>query len=434
MVKRNLLIFILLFGITFISFAQTGTWSGKLDVQGSKLSIIFHLDENNPTMDSPNQGVKGIPIQIKKDKTFAISISIPSIGAKYEGLWLAKQIVGTFSQMGNSLPLTLFPGEGKLKRPQTPTAPFPYITEEVSFANGSVILNGTLVLPKGYTDKTPVVIMITGSGIQNRDEEIYEHKPFAVIADALARAGIATLRYDDRGFGNSTMDSNNFTIEDFKNDANAGIKLLCNRFEKVGIMGHSEGGTIALMLASEGKADFIICLAGMVVPGIETLLWQNSLYLATLGFSRETIDAYCSFLANACNAIVNGTPVPSLDNSNLPFLLKQNFKIAVEQLKTNYMKSFLSIDVRPLLGRVKCPVLALNGNKDTQVEAYSNTEALKNGMIDNPQNHFETIDGVNHLFQYCITGASSEYVEIEETFSPNVLSMIVEWLYKLDNN
>ncbi|MBR5014560.1 MAG: alpha/beta hydrolase, partial [Bacteroidales bacterium] len=190
--KRILTFFAAIVLFTFQANAQTGTWSGKLDVQGTKLSLVFHLDGDNPTMDSPDQGAKGIPVQIERKSYGGLAIKIPSLGASYEGIYMVQQVVGTFKQSGMSLPLTLMPGEDKPKRPQTPQGPFPYATEEVAFMNGDVALNGTLVLPEGYSRTTPVLIMVTGSGQQNRDEEIFEHKPFAVIADALARAGIAT--------------------------------------------------------------------------------------------------------------------------------------------------------------------------------------------------------------------------------------------------
>ena len=194
--KRKVLVIAImsLFTMT-VTHAQTGTWSGKLDVQGSKLSLVFHLDDENPTADSPDQGVKGIPIQIERKAFGGITIKIPSLGASYEGLYTIQKITGTFKQSGLSLPLTLSPGEDKPNRPQTPQDPFPYTAEEVTFTNADVILNGTLVLPEGYSRTTPALIMVTGSGQQNRDEEIFDHKPFAVIADALARARIATLRY-----------------------------------------------------------------------------------------------------------------------------------------------------------------------------------------------------------------------------------------------
>jgi len=428
--KKYIISAALLFSIALFSHAQTGTWSGKLDVQGTKISLVFHLDEENPTMDSPDQGAKGIPIEVTRTATGSITIKVPSIGATYEGLWLIKQIAGTFKQMGASLPLTLTPGEEKLNRPQTPQGPFPYAQEEVSFANGDAVLKGTLVLPEGCSRKTPVLIMITGSGLQNRDEEIYEHKPFAVIADALARAGIATLRYDDRGFGESTGDLVNCTTEDMKNDAIAGIGLLRERFDRVGIIGHSEGGTIALMLAAEKKADFIVSLAGMVVSGKETLLWQNRVSLAAAGIPAETIDSYCKALETVFDASTAGMPLPSTSQFNLPAALSQNLSAVMRQLSMPYLKHFVTLDVRPLLGGISCPVLALNGTKDMQVEAESNLGALRSGLPDNPCNKFETVEGVNHMFQHCQTGMTTEYRDIEETFAPEVLETLVEWFSK----
>ena len=428
--KKYIFSAILLFSIALFSHAQTGTWSGKLDVQGTKISVVFHLDEENPTIDSPDQGAKGIPIEVTRTATGSITIKVPSIGATYEGLWLIKQIVGTFKQMGASLPLTLTPGEEKLNRPQTPVGPFPYTTEEVSFANGDAVLKGTLVLPEGYGRKTPVLIMVTGSGLQNRDEEIYEHKPFAVIADALARAGIATLRYDDRGFGESTGDLVNCTTEDLKADALAGIGLLRERFDKVGVIGHSEGGTIALMLAAENKADFIVSLAGMVVSGKETLLWQNRVSLATAGIPAETIDSYCKALEMVFDASTAEMPLPSASQFDLPAALSQNLTAVIRQLSLPYLKHFVTLDVRPLLGVISCPVLALNGTKDMQVEAESNLRALRSGLPDNPCNKFETVEGVNHMFQHCQTGMPTEYRDMEETFAPEVLDMLVEWFSK----
>ena len=426
--RKNLILIGMLLAAVFSASAQTGTWSGKLDVQGTKISLVFHLDGDNPTMDSPDQGVKGIPIEVARTATGSIIIKAPSIGATYEGLWLVKQIVGTFKQMGASQPLTLSPGEEKLNRPQTPKGPFPYAQEEVSFRNGDAVLRGTLVLPEGCTRKTPVFIMITGSGLQNRDEVFYEHKPFAVIADALARAGIATLRYDDRGFGESTGDIINCTTEDLKNDALAGIGLLRERFDKVGVIGHSEGGTIALMLAAEKKADFIVSLAGMVVSGKETLLWQNRIALAAAGVPDETANTYCKALQEIYEARLAGSPLPSPGKYDLPATLAQNLSAVSMQIQTPYLKYFLALDVRPLLGNVTCPVLALNGTKDTQVEPESNLGALRNGLSDNTKNSLEAIEGVNHLFQHCQTGSPNEYRDIEETFAPEVLEKLIQWI------
>ena len=426
--KRILTFFAAIVLLALHANAQTGTWSGKLDVQGTKLSLVFHLDDDNPTMDSPDQGAKGIPIQIERKSFGGITIKVPSLGASYEGIYMVQQIVGTFKQAGMSLPLTLTPGEDKPKRPQTPQGPFPYATEEVTFLNGDVALNGTLVLPQGYTRTTPVLIMVTGSGQQNRDEEIFEHKPFAVIADALARAGIATLRYDDRGISGYTGNINDCTTEDFKNDALAGVELLRTRFDKVGVIGHSEGGTIALMLAAEKKVDFIVSLAGMVVSGAETLVWQNKVALQGAGLTKEQIDSYCKLLETAFDVRMNGGRMPDPNDYNVPDVLMQNYWAVVAQIQMPYMIHFLKLDMRPLLGKITCPVLALNGTKDTQVEHESNLSALRNGLQSDSKNMIESVDGVNHLFQRCKIGAVTEYRDIEETISPAVLETIIQWI------
>ena len=427
--KRKLLIIVImwLFAMSAAN-AQTGTWSGKLDVQGIKLSLVFHLDEENPTADSPDQGAKGIPIQVERKAFGGITIKIPSLGASYEGIYTIQKIAGTFRQAGLSLPLTLIPGEDKPNRPQTPQGPFPYTTEEVTFMNGNIPLNGTLVLPEGYSRTTPALIMVTGSGLQNRDEEIYDHKPFAVIADALARAGIATLRYDDRGFGGYEGNINDCTTEDFKNDALAGMDLLRKRFDKVGVIGHSEGGTIALMIATEQKADFIVSLAGMVVSGAETLVSQNRIALAQAGIDASVTDIYCKAIEEAFTATMKGSSMPDIDDYDLPAALKQNYIAVLSQIRMPYMRHFIALDMRPLLDRIACPVLALNGTKDIQVEHENNLSALRDGLPSNEKTCIEAVEGVNHLFQHCTTGTVSEYGEIEETISPAVLETIIQWI------
>ena len=408
--------------------AQTGTWSGRLEVQGTSLSIVFHLDGDKPTVDSPDQGVTDLPVEVERSGAGKIIIKMPSLAARFEGQWLINKIVGTFTQMGMSIPLTLTPGENKPKRPQTPAGPFPYATEEVSFANGDVVLNGTLVLPEGVSRETPVLIMVTGSGQQNRDEELFEHKPFAVIADALAKAGVATLRYDDRGYGDPSANPMAWTTDDFKNDALAGMNLLRKRFDKVGVLGHSEGGTIALMIAAEHKADFIVSLAGMAVSGAETLVEQNRLALAGLGFGDETVESYCRLVDTAFKAIVNGDMMPDPAVYDLPESLVQNYQAVAVQVRMPYFTRFLSLDMRPLLGNIECPVLALNGTKDNQVDHTSNLEAIRKGLKANPKNVVESLDGLNHLFQHCKTGDVAEYRTIEETFAPEALEKIVQWM------
>ena len=428
--KRILALAFMLFDIALLASAQTGTWSGKLEVQGTKLTIVFHLDGDEPTLDSPDQAVLGIPIQVEKSALGNITVKVPALAASYEGLWTGKQILGTFKQGPLSLPLTLAP-EAELKRPQTPKGPFPYTEEEVTFSNGDAHLAGTLVLPEGYTRKTPVLIMVTGSGQENRDEEIFEHKPFAVIADALARGGIATLRYDDRGVGGSTGEVATATTIDFKDDALAGIKLLRERFDKVGVIGHSEGGTIALMLAAEGQADFIVSLAGMSVSGLETLVKQTRVSIENAGYTGKDVDTFCQAVQDAGYVRVHGGKMPFPEELDLPDELKQAYQNVLREIQVPWMVKFLSLDMRPVLGSIKCPVLAINGTKDSQVDCESNLGALREGLPANPKNKIEAIEGANHLFQHCSTGAIAEYRNIEETIAPEALELMVQWLSDL---
>ena len=409
-------------------WAQESDWHGKLEVGPSSITMVFHLGEDNGKLDVPDQGAKDIPMEVSLSPMMNLKISIPVINARYEGLMLGNKIVGTFTQHGQSFPLTLMPGLPQIRRPQTPTPPFPYSTEEVSFRNGDALLRGTLVLPEGCTKDTPAVVFVTGSGLQNRDEEIYSHKPFAVLADALARAGIASMRYDDRGFGQSTGDVVNATTEDLKNDAMAGVLLMRERFNKVGVLGHSEGGAIALMLASEGKTDFIVSLAGAVISMKETLIWQNRRLLYDSGYSDEVVDEYCKALSEVFDSAINGTHSPSVQGYDLPPGMKTNLEAVGRQCSTPYMRYLLKMDLTDSLGRVTCPVLALNGSLDVQVWGERNLSVLKERLPSTPGNSIHGVEGLNHLFQHCKTGTAEEYKDIEETISPEVLSEIVTWV------
>lgn len=424
--KRVLFTLCSIVACVFMAYSQTGTWSGNLEVQGTKLPLVIHFNPEGSTMDSPAQNAKGIPVEVSHDTDGMLIIAIPLIRAEFRGIYTDDKIEGTYSQSGFSLPLTLIPGEVKLNRPQTPTGKGPYSEEEVSFSNGDAVLRGTLTLPDGYDVNTPVVLMVTGSGLQDRDEGIFEHKPFAVIADALARAGIASLRYDDRGFGQSTGDVVNCTTNDLMLDALSGVNLLKKRFNKVGVLGHSEGGTIALMLAADKSADFIVSLAGMVVSGKETLIEQNRYMLATSGVAEKTVDDYCNLISMIFDN--DDSYAKKMDESDIPDNLKKNLEAVAFQSKSPYMQYFVTLDIRDRLGNISCPVLALNGTKDTQVFFKENIEALKNGVPVNNSNKFIAVDGVNHLFQHCNTGSTMEYRDIEETISPGVLEIITDWI------
>lgn len=413
--------------MAFAANAQEGTWNGELNVMGNKVPLVFNFSTNGCTIDSPSQGVNGIQAEktVKDDGT--ISVKVGMIGATFEGKMTDGEIKGTYVQNGFPLPLTLKPGKLVVKRPQTPVPPFPYKEESVSFTNAQYTFNGTLTLPENYSKNTPVVLMVTGSGQQNRDEELFSHKPFAVIADALARQGIASLRYDDRGWGDKSVNFADFTTDDFRQDAVAAIPLLRKRFNKVGILGHSEGGTIAMMLAAEGKADFIVSLAGMAISGKETLIMQNRQAMSAIGLPKETVDSYCNSISKALDEIASGKKANEININDVPQALKPITIKALQQADTPYIRHFLTIDVGKLLPEIKCPVLALNGTKDTQVDCDANTTRIEKGLA-NCKHSIKKIDGVNHMFQHCNTGIVTEYQQIEETISPEVLQEVAKWI------
>lgn len=430
MKQIKIITFISLFLISITGFAQNGAWNGKITIQGMELPLVFNFAPNGCTLDSPSQGVKGIPAEKSMAADGTIKVDIKAIGASFEGKMEENSIKGTFTQNGFQFPLTLVAGQMAVNRPQTPKPPFPYDEEKVSFSNDGYTFNGTLSLPKGYTERTPVVLMVTGSGQQNRDEELFDHKPFAVIADALARNGVASLRYDDRGWNDNSVNFSDFTTLDFKSDAEVALNLLRARFKKVGILGHSEGGTIALLLASEGKADFIVSLAGMAISGKQTLLMQNKQALSSIGLTDDMVNTYCTALDKTFDELANGKKLGEIKTDNVPTLLRPMFEKSLQSGDNKYIRSFIKVDPSQSLSKIKCPVLALNGTKDTQVDCVSNLGALEKGLT-NCLHVLKQMPDLNHMFQHCKTGSVVEYQQIEETISPEVLGVIVDWIKSL---
>lgn len=375
-----------------------GTWSGEID--GLGLSIVMHL-EDSCTLDSPDQGAYGLKANANQLQDGTLKVKFLDMPGNFKGSLQGDSLIGTFSQMGMKKQLVMTRGEIKRYRPQTPVPPFPYDTEDLSFEHDGIVLGGTLSTPSACKpESTAAVVLVSGSGKQNRDEEIMEHRPFAVIADALARNGIASLRYDDRGCGESGGDFNEATTMDFADDARAALRCLRERgFGKVGVIGHSEGGTIAFILGAdeEGTPDFIISLAGMADRGDSTLFRQMSRQIELQG-APEKIARFAA-------------------------------KIAVRQMvrkqKNPWIDCFMKLDPAPYVAGIKCPCFALNGDKDSQViPAYnlSKVEALCPAAV------CRLYPGLNHLFQHCETGLPAEYARIEETFAPEVLDDIVEWI------
>ena len=386
-------------GLTATAQEVRRSWSGNLEAMGQKLPIVLNLVDGKCTLDSPAQGATGIPATVDLLTKDSIKVSIKSLGATYVACFVDGQLQGTFAQAGMKLPLNMkeISPDGP-NRPQTPKGPFPYITEEMTFTNtkAGATLAGTLTVPKGGAKC--VMIMVTGSGPENRDEEIYAHKPFAVIADRLARAGIATLRYDDRATGQSVGgDMKNATSIDLAEDAAAGIEWLRaqKRFKKVGLLGHSEGGLIAFMLGAQKKVDFIVSLAGPAVKGDSILLYQSR---------------------NSGSPLAKGITMEYLRN-----MMKGN----------KWVEWFMDYDPTENIAKTKCPVLALNGTKDCQVPAAQNIPVLRRLLAKNKKTVIKECEGLNHLFQHCDTGRPDEYYNIEETIAEEVLADIVGWVNKL---
>ena len=435
------------------TYAQdlVGTWSGLLNVGAAKLTLVLNITKGEDgklacTLDSPDQGAKGIPGKIEQGKDGKITVSVPSISAAYEFTLSGDKLSGTFTQGFSSLPLEMKRGGVERDRPQTPKRPYPYATEEVTFnsADGKATLSGTLTLPVGFDNKAkgsvPVVVMVSGSGLQDRDETLFGHKPFLVLADYLARNGIASLRYDDRGFGKSKGEAASATTHDFMEDAEGGVTFLRKgaRFGKVGVLGHSEGGLIAFMLAAQGKADFVVCLAGPGVRGDSVIIDQNRTLVGSMGLPRAYVENLCSAVREATAYVVSGGKANEAGQAVKKILAKypslpaeQTEKQLGALMSNPWMGFFLKYDPTSDISNTKCPVMALNGSKDMQVGASVNLGAIRRLLPKNKSNVVKEYTGLNHLFQHCTMGFVTEYGQIAETMSPEVLKDVAEWINTL---
>lgn len=422
-----------------------GAWQGSLDVGGTKLRIVFHLVTTSEglraTLDSPDQGAMGLPVPNARREGATLTLEMPALGAKFQGT-IAKDlsaIEGTFTQGGASLPLTLKRGaEAKpqaARRPQNPVPPYPYRAEDLQYENprAGIKLAATFTIPPGK-GPFPAVALITGSGQQDRDESLLGHKPFLVLADYLTRKGIAVLRSDDRGAGGSGGDFAKATTADFATDTEAAVAYLKTRREvdprKIGLIGHSEGGVIAPMVAARnGDVAFIVMMAGTGVPGDQIVTAQVVAGAEAAGMPHET----------AAQAGVKERRILDLvEQERDPAALQK--KLAAEgvpdaaysQLTSPWYRYFLTYDPAPALRQVTCPVLAINGEKDTQVPPKLNLPAIRKALQEGGNRHFEVdeLPGLNHLFQHAGTGAVSEYAQIEETIAPEALDKMATWILR----
>lgn len=455
---KKLLVTSLILVFTIVVNAQdiTGQWNGILKVQSMQLRLVFHINKTESgyttTMDSPDQGANGLPVSSTSFESGILKLEAAALLMTYTGTLSNGLIDGTFTQRGQSIPLQLTRENLKPARPQEPQPPFPYSSEDITFTNddAKVTLAGTLTLPSS-AGQFPVVVLISGSGPQNRDEELLGHKPFLVIADYLTRKGIGVLRYDDRGVGKSTGDFARATTEDHASDAESAVKYLKTRNDvdsrKIGLIGHSDGGISAPMVAARSKdVAFIVMLAGSGLSGHDDLLLQNELTYRAGGMNEEHLNHELQMLRvsmdivmfNKDMNIIRSTLVDSIKQAiqRHPGIVPQGVKTEafvnayVAQLATPWMQFFLKFDPATTLTKVKCPVLALIGEKDLQVPPKENLAAIEKYLKQAKNKNFKTkeMPGLNHLFQECKTGAPSEYAAIEQTFSPMALEELSGWI------
>jgi len=443
--------------------AAEGSWLGKIPAGAISLRVIFNLslaaeDSLAATLDSPDQGAKNIKIGPVILTGKNINIKAPLLMGEYKGTIVNDTLItGTWSQAGKSTPLDLSRQKKAfaLLRPQEPKPPFPYKSEDVIFRNekAGIDLAGTLTIPNGE-GPFPAVVLITGSGSQNRNEELLGHKPFMVIADYFTRKGIAVLRYDDRGVGGSRGSPLNATTADFATDAEAAFLYLTSRKEvkhgAIGLAGHSEGGLIAPIVASVNRnIAFIISLAGPGVTGEEIIHTQNmDISVASgmqIGEARKNTATNRKIFAVLKKEPDNNKASEKIEAVYRKILAKEkksaeDTEAEVKQLKSamnpvsfTWLRYFITADPAQYWKKVKCPVLALNGGKDLQVSASVNLSAIVKA-VKSGGNQSVTIlqlPGLNHLFQKCTTGLPAEYGEIEETFSPEALKIMADWVVAL---
>ena len=449
-------VFLVLMAVFVNAQGITGHWGGTLNIQGIELRVIFHISRSSDslvtTMDSPTQGVKGISMEKTEYMDSVLTIVAPALNMKFSGKWQKTKIKGTFMQSGLTLPLELtrVKEECPFPRPQEPKPPYPYWVEEVTFENtkAGVTLAGTLTLPE-KEGNYPVVVLISGSGPQNRDEELMGHKPFLVLADYLTRQGIGVLRFDDRGVGESTGNFGMATSFDFAEDVEAAVSFLKNnrKVRNIGLIGHSEGGMIAPIVASRSKdVAFIVLLAGPGLRGDRILLEQQKEMGKLTKTSKEELT-YSEVVNRKCFDIVLASKSSKeaevslkkyMDSLNqigkLPVNMKneQGAELWRRQVLSPWMYFFVKYDPVPVLKKVKCPVLALNGGNDLQV-LPKNLQIIKEALEAGKNRNVtvKELSGLNHNFQTCESGSPILYTTIQETFSPVALQEIGNWIKAL---
>ena len=436
-----------------------GTWQGSIAVSGFQLRIVVQFTKTGAgaysgTFESVDQGAQVFPLDSVTYKAGVIHFDLSAAHASWDGKFddAGTELTGKWKQGGNETELNLKRGGTipVLKRPQEPHRPYPYQDVEVLYDNKSAgtKIGGTLTLPRA---KGPfaAVLLITGSGQQNRDEELLGHKPFLIIADYLTRRGIAVLRVDDRGMGKSTGDFSKATTADFATDVEAGVAFLKSRHDirhdRIGLIGHSEGGVIAPMVAARSKdVGFIVMLAGTGVDGGKILIAQSEMIAKAQGASDEKIKFTKDLQLNVFAALASEKdPVKAkvrvetaIDAEVKKLPMEQRNVQGKEAAEAGqaylspWMRYFITYDPAPALQKVKCPVLVMNGDKDMQVPPKLNLPAIEAALKAGGNKDFsiKLMPGMNHLFQTCQTGSPTEYSRIEETMSPLALKTMGDWI------
>jgi len=437
-----------------------GSWAGTLKTPNQELRLVFKITAGADgtlagTMDSLDQGATDIPVPKVTLEGNTLKMLMPMLRAQFTGTLNEKgdTITGQFSQSGVNMPLVLV-RIAAAPRPQEPKPPFPYQVEPVVYQNprAGLRLAGTLTYPNGK-GPFPAVVLIAGSGPSDRDESLFGHKPFWVLADYLTRRGIAVLRYDKRGVGASTGNAANMTMEDYADDALAGVEYLKKRMDvadpaHIGLIGHSEGGVVAPMVANRTPdVSFVVLLAGDGVVGEQLLLLQGAAIVKAMGGDDAAV-AEQRAAQQAIFTIVKDNKDDQtarqkvhqyfMDRINaLPEAQRQQMGDPEPYIQgqiafavSPWMRHMLTYDPAPALRKLHVPVLALNGSKDMQVTPAENLAAITAALKESGTKDFTVLElpDLNHLFQTAETGSPQEYGQIEETFSPDALKIIGDWV------
>ena len=419
--------------------------------QKTGLALCIHLTDTSAELYSPMQSTQPIPISSWSLEGNRLSLESKLIGLKINLTRHDSTFSGYWKQSILKENITFFPTDTlyQLRRPQTPQPPYRFDEETVTVdytdsQGNDVHLEGTLTYPKGG-GRFPCLVLVSGSGQQDRNEEIMQHKPFLVLADYLASQGIAVLRYDDRGMGASTGDAKHGTTALFSEDAEAMFNAIKDNPHvdpnRLGIGGHSEGGAIAPMVAARNKdVKFVVMLAGQGCTGLDVLMQQNDAIFRANGLSNSLLT-----LRNNCMRELFSMPSGSgqkdykkvIDRHTSGLTKEQIDSIGMgrgaaatmkQQMDLPWIRAFLTLDPAEYLPKVSCPVLAIGGSKDLQVLAQPNLDRIKKMC---PQADCRELTGLNHLFQHCKKGSPDEYILIEETFAPEAMKAIADWILSL---